>query len=98
MRPGACWSVTTRLSLSCRSLGSGLISTITRSRLAGRIGLDDEMHLATGSLAERRFAAIYDRVGRLVGVLGFNRPRHMMRYRMLIESDTSFEDAIAAVF
>ena len=67
-------------------------------QMAGRIGLDDEMHIATGSLAERRFAAIYGRAGRLVGVLGFNRPHHVMRYRMLIESDTPFEDAIAAEF
>ena len=67
-------------------------------QMAGRIGLDAEMHIATGSLAERRFAAIYGRAGRLVGVLGFNRPRHVMRYRMLIESSTSFEDTIAAVF
>ena len=62
-------------------------------QMAGRIGLDAEMHIATGSLA-----ATYGRAGRLVGVLGFNRSRHVMRYRMLIESDTSFEDAIAAVF
>ncbi len=67
-------------------------------QMAGRIGPDDEMHVATGSLAERRFAAIYGRAGRLVGVLGFNRPRHVMRYRMLIESGTSFSDAVAAEF
>ncbi len=67
-------------------------------QMAGRIGLDDEMHIATGSLAERRFAAVYGRAGRLVGVLGFNRPRHVMRYRMLIESGASFSDAIAADF
>ena len=65
-------------------------------QMVSPIGLDDEMNLATGSLAEKRFAAIYGRVGRLVGDLGFNRPRHMMRYRMLIESGTSFEDARAA--
>lgn len=67
-------------------------------QMAGRIGPDDEMHVATGSLSERRFAAVYGRAGRLVGVLGFNRPRHVMRYRMLIESGTSFGDAIAADF
>ncbi|MCQ3806441.1 MAG: FAD-dependent oxidoreductase [Acidimicrobiaceae bacterium] len=67
-------------------------------QMAGRIGPDDEMHIATGSLAERRFAAIYGRAGRLVGVLGFNRPRQVMRYRMLIESGATFEDAIAAEF
>ena len=65
-------------------------------QMAGRIGPDDEMRVVTGSVAERRFAAIYGRAGRLVGVLGFNRPRHVMRYRMLIESGTSFADALAA--
>ena len=65
-------------------------------QMAGRIGPDDEMSLVAGSLSERRFAAIYGRAGRLVGVLGFNRPRHVMRYRMLIESGTSFADALAA--
>ena len=65
-------------------------------QMAGRIRLDDEMHIATGSLEERRFAAIYGRAGLLVGVLGFNRPRHVMRYKMLIESGTSFPDALAA--
>ena len=67
-------------------------------QMSSRIGLDDEMHIVTGSLAERCFAAIYGRAGRLVGVLGFNRPRHVMRYRMLIESDTFFSDAITAEF
>ena len=56
----------------------------------------DEMRVVTGSIAERRFAAIYGRAGRLVGVLGFNRPRHVMRYRMLIEARTSFAAALAA--
>lgn len=64
-------------------------------QMAGRIGASDEMHLATGSFAERRFAVIFGRAGRLVGVLGFNRPRHVMRYRALIEAGTSFTDAIA---
>ena len=38
-------------------------------QMASRIGPDDEMHIAAGSLA-----AIYGRARRLVGVLGFNRP------------------------
>lgn len=65
-------------------------------QMAGRIGPGDEMRVVTGRLAERRFAAVYGRAGRLVGVLGFNRPRHVMRYRMLIEEGVSFTDAIAA--
>ena len=67
-------------------------------QMAGRAGPGDEMRVVTGSLSERRFAAVYGRAGRLVGVLGFNRPRQVMRYRMLIEAGTSFEDALAAEF
>jgi 3-phenylpropionate/trans-cinnamate dioxygenase ferredoxin reductase subunit len=65
-------------------------------QLAGRIRHDDEMQIVTGSVEERRFAALYGRAGRLVGVLGFNRPRHVMQYKTLIENGTSFADAVAA--
>ena len=62
-------------------------------QMAGRIGLDDEMHLATGSLSERRFAAIYGRAGPPGRRLGFQPPpprdalpnahriRHLLRRR-----------------
>ena len=63
-------------------------------QLAGRARPDDEVRIITGSAEERRFAALYGRAGRLVGVLGFNRPRHVMKYRNLIEQGTSFEDAV----
>ncbi|MEZ5165123.1 MAG: oxidoreductase C-terminal domain-containing protein [Acidimicrobiales bacterium] len=65
-------------------------------QLAGRIRADDEMQVVTGSVEERRFAALYGRAGRLVGVLGFNRPRHVMQYKSLIEQGVSFADACAA--
>lgn len=65
-------------------------------QLAGRIRPDDEMKIVTGSVEERRFAALYGREGRLVGVLGFNRPRHVMQYKTLIQDGSSFADALAA--
>jgi 3-phenylpropionate/trans-cinnamate dioxygenase ferredoxin reductase subunit len=65
-------------------------------QLAGRIRADDEMKIVTGSVEERRFAALYGREGRLVGVLGFNRPRHVMQYKTLIQDGSSFADALAA--
>ena len=65
-------------------------------QLAGRAGADDRVEVVTGSLDERRFAALYGRGDRLVGVLGFNRPRHVMRYRALIEQGVSFDEALAA--
>ena len=67
-------------------------------QLAGRVRPDDEVRVVNGSVEERRFAAIYGRAGRIVGVLGFNRPRHVMRYRALIEQGASFDEALAAEF
>ena len=67
-------------------------------QLAGRVRPDDEVRVVNGSVEERRFAAIYGRGGRITGVLGFNRPRHVMRYRALIEQGASFDEALAAEF
>ena len=67
-------------------------------QLAGRVRPDDEVRVVAGSVEERRFAALYGRAGRLMGVLGFNRPRHVMRYRGLIEQRASFDEALAADF
>ena len=67
-------------------------------QLAGRVRPDDEVRVVNGSVDERRFAAIYGRAGSIVGVLGFNRPRHVMRYRALIEQGASFDEALAAEF
>lgn len=65
-------------------------------QLAGHVRPDDEVKVVAGSVDERRFAALYGRGGRLVGALGFNRPRHVMRYRAMIELGASFDDAAAA--
>ena len=67
-------------------------------QLAGRVRPDDEVRVVAGSVEERRFAAVYGREGRIVGVLGFNRPRHVMRYRALIEQGAGFDEALAAEF
>ncbi len=67
-------------------------------QLAGRVRGDDEVRVVAGAVEERRFAAIYGRAGRITGVLGFNRPRHVMRYRALIEQRASFDEALAAEF
>jgi NADPH-dependent 2,4-dienoyl-CoA reductase/sulfur reductase-like enzyme len=64
-------------------------------QLAGRTRHDDTVGIVTGSLEERRFAAVYGRAGRLVAVLGMNRPRHVMQYRQLIAQGASFDEALA---
>ena len=65
-------------------------------QLAGHVRPDDEVKVVAGSVNERRFAALYGRGGRLMGALGFNRPRHVMRYRAMIEQGASFDEAAAA--
>lgn len=66
-------------------------------QLAGRSAPGDDVALATGSEEERRFARIFGRDGRIVGVFGMNRPRHVMKYRRMIASRTSWDDALAVV-
>ncbi len=63
---------------------------------AGRPRGDDRMEVRHGSLAERRFVALYGRAGRLVGAVGMNRARLMVGYRRLIRERASFDDALAA--
>jgi len=65
-----------------------------KMQLAGRVRPDDEMVLVDGTLEERRFAAIFGRDDRLVGVLAFNRPRQVMQYRQLISDGASWADAL----
>ena len=64
-------------------------------QLAGRTRPDDQVEIVTGSIEERRFAAAYGRGGKLVGILGFNRPRHVMQYRGLMNDDASWDEAMA---
>lgn len=63
-------------------------------QLAGRTRPDDQVEIVTGSIEERRFAAAYGRGGKLVGILGFNRPRHVMQYRGLMNDGASWDDAM----
>ena len=64
-------------------------------QLAGRVRSDDEIKIVTGTIEERRFAAIYGRNDKIVGVLAFNRPRHVMQYRQLIADGASWDEALA---
>jgi NADPH-dependent 2,4-dienoyl-CoA reductase/sulfur reductase-like enzyme len=55
---------------------------------------DDEVRIVHGSVAERRFVALYGRAGRLVGALALGRPRLLMAYRRLIADRASWADAL----
>ena len=67
-------------------------------QLAGRTAGFDSFQIIDGDIESRKFAAIYGRNGTIVAVLGFNRPRHVMRYRQLIDAKASWADAIDAEF
>ena len=64
-------------------------------QIVGSIHGDDEVVVADGSLDERRFVALFGRGGRLVGALGFSRPRLVMQYRRMIAERASWDDALA---
>lgn len=59
----------------------------------GLPGPDDEVVVVDGSIDEGRFVACYGREGRLIAALGFGRPRQLMAFRPLLESDATLADA-----
>jgi 3-phenylpropionate/trans-cinnamate dioxygenase ferredoxin reductase component len=65
-------------------------------QVVGSIRGDDEVAVADGSFDEDRFVALFGRAGRLVGALGFSRPRVVMQYRRMIAERASWEDALAS--
>jgi 3-phenylpropionate/trans-cinnamate dioxygenase ferredoxin reductase subunit len=64
-------------------------------QVVGHVRGDDRIEVVDGSLEERRFVAAVGRRGRLVGAVGFGRPRVLMQYRRLVAERASFEDALA---
>lgn len=62
-------------------------------QIAGRLDGADETRVVDGSLAERRFVMLFGSRGRVVGVLGMNRPRLVMKARALIRDRAPFADA-----
>jgi 3-phenylpropionate/trans-cinnamate dioxygenase ferredoxin reductase subunit len=56
---------------------------------------DDEVIVVEGDPSERRFLALYGRGGRLSGVVGFARPRHVMSLRPLLERNATLAEAKA---
>lgn len=67
-----------------------------RIQLVGAPGPDDELRVVAGSLAERRFVALYGAKGRLTGALAFGRARDLVRYRQLLAAAASWDEALAA--
>jgi NADPH-dependent 2,4-dienoyl-CoA reductase/sulfur reductase-like enzyme len=64
-------------------------------QFAGRCRPGDDVEVVDGSIEAHRFVALYGREGRLVGCLGFSRPRLVMTYRRLIAEGASWDEALA---
>jgi 3-phenylpropionate/trans-cinnamate dioxygenase ferredoxin reductase subunit len=62
-------------------------------QLAGRPIPTDTCVVVHGSTDEFRFVALYGDGDRLTGVLGMNRPRHVVQLRALFEEGASFSEA-----
>jgi len=56
----------------------------------------DRIEVIAGDESEGTFAALVGREGRLVGAVGFNRPRHVIQAQMRLEDDMSFDEALDA--
>jgi NADPH-dependent 2,4-dienoyl-CoA reductase/sulfur reductase-like enzyme len=64
-------------------------------QFVGRARPGDDVEVVDGSLEAHRFVALYGRAGRLVGCLGFSRPRLVMTYRRLLAEGVSWDEALA---
>jgi len=62
-------------------------------QLAGRPMPTDQCVVVHGSTDEFRFVALYGDGDRLTGVLGMNRPRHVVQLRATFEEGASFSEA-----
>jgi NADPH-dependent 2,4-dienoyl-CoA reductase/sulfur reductase-like enzyme len=66
----------------------------TKIQFVGHVGAGDDVSVVHGSIADRKFVALYERGGRLVGALGFSMPRLLMGYRQLIADRASWPAAL----
>lgn len=60
---------------------------------AGRGAPTDEVTVLSGSVEERQFAAVYSRDGRVVGVLGIDKPRPVALLRRRIADGVTVDEA-----
>ena len=64
-------------------------------QFAGRAVGAERFEIVHGSVEEGRWVGLYGRADRLVGVVAWNWPRHVIRYRRLVVERTSWDDAVS---
>lgn len=65
-----------------------------RIQFLGHVGSDDHVEVVAGSVDDRTFTALYERDGRLQGVLGVNMPRMVMPFRTHLHDRLSWDEAL----
>ncbi|SDU59400.1 NAD(P)/FAD-dependent oxidoreductase [Jiangella alkaliphila] len=68
----------------------------TKIQAYGHLAGADRFAVASGSLAQRRFVALYGRDDRVTGVLGWRSPRELLRARALVADATRWSDVVPA--
>lgn len=67
----------------------------TKIQMVGHVHHSDEVRVVDGSVEDRKFLALYEHAGRLVGALGFSRPKLVLQCRRLIAERVSVDEAVA---
>jgi len=67
----------------------------TKLFVAGRPRAGDELRVVEGSLAERRFVALFGRAGRLTGAAAIGPARRFLPWRRALAEDLAFDEALA---
>jgi 3-phenylpropionate/trans-cinnamate dioxygenase ferredoxin reductase component len=65
-------------------------------QLAGRGAAGDTVEVVAGTVADRKFCALYGREGRVVGVLGMNMPAKVVKLRKLVDEHTLWGHGLEA--
>lgn len=66
-----------------------------RFQVLGNPGGTDEVAIVDGTFEEGKFVALFQRAGRLRAVMAIGKPRQLMSFRPLLESGSSWDDALA---
>jgi NADPH-dependent 2,4-dienoyl-CoA reductase/sulfur reductase-like enzyme len=67
----------------------------SKIQIVGRPSADDEVEVPLGAFDDRKFVALTHRDGRLTGAVGLDEPRKVMRFKRLLTTRPSYEDALA---
>ena len=66
----------------------------SKIQIVGRPGPADEVEVPIGAFDDRKFVALTHRDGRLTGAVGLDEPRKVMRFKRLLTTRPSFDEAL----